>query len=56
MENGSWAPMAAKKMMAYFETMKNITICEPVVTIKSTMSEENLKTMEELVEKLVQEL
>jgi len=53
MENGSWAPMAAKKMTAILETMKDITICEPVVTIKSTMSEDNLKTMEELTNKLI---
>lgn len=53
MENGSWASMAAKKMTAILETMKDITICEPVVTIKSTMSEDNLKTMEELAEKLI---
>ena len=53
MENGSWAPMAAKKMTAILETMKDITICEPVVSIKSTMNETNIKTMEELAEKLV---
>ena len=53
MENGSWAPMAARKMSAILETMKDITICEPVVTIKSTMNEANLKTMEELAEKLI---
>lgn len=53
MENGSWAPMAAKKMRDILEPMKEITICEPVVTIKSTMSEENLKIMEELADKLV---
>ena len=53
MENGSWAPMAAKKMSAILETMKDITICEPIVTIKSAMKEDDLKTMEELVEKLV---
>ncbi len=53
MENGSWAPMAAKKMKAYFEDMKNITMLEPVVTIKSTMNAANLKAMEELAEKLV---
>lgn len=52
MENGSWAPMAAKKMTAILETMKDITICEPIVTMKSTMSAENLKTMGELVERL----
>ena len=53
MENGSWAPMAAKKMREYLEGMKEITICEPVVTIKSAMKEETLKVVEELVEKLV---
>ena len=53
MENGTWAPMAAKKMREYLEGMKEITICEPVVTIKSAMKEETLKVMEELVEKLV---
>lgn len=53
LENGSWAPMAAKKMREYLEGMKEITICEPVVTIKSAMKEDTLKVMEELAEKLV---
>lgn len=52
MENGSWAPMAGKKMREYLEAMKDITICEPVVTIKSTMKEDTLKVMEEIAEKL----
>ncbi len=52
-ENGSWAPMAAKKMREYFEGMKEIEICEPVVTIKSTMKDDTVKVMEELAEKLV---
>lgn len=52
MENGSWAPMAAKKMREVLEGMKAITICEPVVTIKSAMKEDTLKVMEELAEKL----
>ena len=52
-ENGSWAPMAAKKMREYFEGMKAIEICEPVVTIKSTMKEDTMKVMDELAEKLV---
>ena len=53
MENGSWAPMAAKKMREVLEGMKEITICEPVVTIKSSMKEDTLKVMEELAEKLI---
>ena len=51
-ENGSWAPMAGKLMKAYFEGMKDIEICEPVVTIKSVMKdadEENMKTLAKAV-------
>ena len=53
MENGSWAPVAAKKMREYFEGMKDIEICEPVVTIKSTMKDDTVKVMEELAKQLV---
>lgn len=53
MENGSWAPQAARKMREILEGMKNVEICEPVVTIKSTMKDETLKVMEELAGKLV---
>ena len=35
LENGTWAPMAAKLMRAELEGMKNITVCENVVTIRS---------------------
>ena len=52
MENGSWAPMAAKKMREILEGMKEITICEPVVTIKSTIKEDTIQAMDELAEKL----
>ena len=53
MENGSWAPVAAKKMRDILDGMKDITICEPVVTIKSTMKEDTRKVMEELADQLV---
>lgn len=51
-ENGSWAPSAAKQMKAILGEMKNITICEPVVTIKSTLNETSRKELEELAEVL----
>ena len=51
-ENGSWAPSAAKQMKAILEGMKNITICEPVVTIKSTLNETSRKAMEELAKEV----
>lgn len=53
MENGSWAPMAAKKMREHLEGMKTVTICEPVVTIKSAMNGDTVKAMEELAEHLL---
>ncbi|MBQ7191948.1 MAG: FprA family A-type flavoprotein [Paludibacteraceae bacterium] len=40
-ENGSWAPSAGREMKALLETMKNITIVEPMVTIKSTLNAES---------------
>ena len=52
-ENGSWAPQAARKMKEILEAMKNITILEPIITIRSTMKEETIGKMEELAEKLV---
>lgn len=53
MENGSWGPVAAKKMKDVVSTMKDITILDPVVTIRSTMNEANIKTMEELADALL---
>lgn len=48
MENGSWAPLAAKAMRGILETMKELTVAEPVVTIKSTVNDDSMATMEEL--------
>lgn len=52
-ENGSWAPIAAKKMKAIVDTYKNMNIVEPVVTIRSTMKEDTVKAMEELADHLL---
>ena len=51
-ENGSWAPTAAKTMRGILDTMKNITIVEPVVTIKSALKENDIPTLEELADAL----
>ena len=53
MENGSWAPTAARVMKAQLEGMKNIDIIEPVITIKSTMKPDNVEQMKELAKVLV---
>lgn len=52
-ENGSWAPVAAKKMRAEFENMKDITFVEPVVSIKSALNEQSEKQLNDLAEALV---
>ncbi len=53
MENGSWAPMANKKMREFFDGMKNMTLCENTVTIKSAMKEANIAEMEALADELL---
>jgi len=52
-ENGSWAPMAGKHMKAYFESMKNIEIAEPIVTLKSTMNTKNEEELNALADALL---
>ena len=51
-ENGSWAPTAAKTMRSILETMKNITIAEPVVTIKSVLKEADIPALDQLADAL----
>ncbi len=52
-ENGSWAPTAARQMKNVVETFKNIEICNPVVTIKSSMKTEDILKMEELADEIL---
>ena len=52
MENGSWAPMAAKLMKAEFESMKDIALAENTVTIKSTVKADTVKSMEMLADEI----
>ena len=49
-ENGSWGPTAGRTMKAILEPMKNVTIVEPMVTIRSTMKETDLPAMEQLAD------
>ncbi len=54
-ENGSWAPCAAKRMMMYLEGMKNVTVCEDVVTIRSTVKEEDEERLAALAETIAKQ-
>ncbi|MCI8746971.1 MAG: FprA family A-type flavoprotein [Lachnospiraceae bacterium] len=52
-ENGSWAPVAAKKMADMLESMKNIEICEKRVSIKSVMKEADKAAIGEIVDAML---
>jgi flavorubredoxin len=52
-ENGSWAPSAAKNMKELLEQMKEITIVEPIIHIKTTMSKENEQEMRILAKEIL---
>ena len=51
-ENGSWAPQAAKVIKGMLEKSKNLDMLAPVVSIKSALNEENRKQLEELASEL----
>ena len=52
-ENGSWAPMAAKVMTGMFEKSKNLTILEESVKITSALNEESKAQLDALTEALL---
>ena len=52
MENGSWAPTAARIMTKMLVSCKNLTIAEPVVSVKGAVNAANEAQMEALAEAL----
>ncbi len=52
-ENGSWAPSAAKGMTALFAESKNITILDAKVTLKIAMTQETVAQLESLADALL---
>jgi len=52
-ENGSWAPSAAKTMKAAVEGLKAVTMLEPVVTIKSTLKDADVANLEALADAVI---
>ena len=51
-ENGTWAPAAAKIMKAMFEKSKNINYIDTTVTLRSAMTEENAEAIDRMAEEL----
>ena len=52
-ENGSWAPCAARVMRTLIEPMKEITLVEPTVTIRSRMKQTDIPAMEALADAIL---
>ena len=52
-ENGSWAPVAAKIMAKMLEGSKNLTVCETKVKILSALSDESRDQIDALVKELM---
>ena len=52
-ENGSWAPMAAKVMKSMFEKSKNITFTDTTVTLKSALSQQSREQIAALADELI---
>ena len=49
-ENGSWAPSAGKVMKSMLETMKELEILEPVITIRGKMKPADVEKLNELAD------
>jgi flavorubredoxin len=52
-ENGSWAPAAAKRMKAKMEGLKDITWLDTTVTIVSSLTEENIAQLDQMADELM---
>ncbi len=53
-ENGSWAPMAGRKMCEMLQNLKNINILQPIVTVESTVKDNTLEQLNALADQLLQ--
>ncbi len=51
-ENGSWAPMAGKVMRNLLENSKDLTLLDPIVTVRSALNEDSLAQLDALAEAL----
>ena len=52
-ENGSWAPSAGRVMKEMFAAMKDITIIDPMVTIRSRMKESDIPLLDSLADEIL---
>ena len=55
-ENGSWAPQAGRLMTELLSSMKNMTLLEGTVTLRSSVKEEQRQQLEDLADKIAAEI
>ena len=55
-DNGTWAPTAGKQMRAVIDTMKNMTVLENPITIKSALAANQLASLDALAEELAKQV
>lgn len=55
-ENGSWAPTSGKLLRAHLEKMKNMTVLEDSLTLKSALKEDQAETIEKMAQAIVASL
>lgn len=55
-ENGSWAPTAAKVMKSQLIAMRSITLLEPVVTVRSRLADADIPALEALADSVISAL
>lgn len=51
-ENGSWAPAAAKVMRSMLELMQNVEVVEPIITLRGAMKEADKPAIQEIINQL----
>ena len=52
-ENGSWAPVAGRKMCEMMQSLKDITVLQPIVTVKSTVKDSTMEQLNALADQLL---
>lgn len=52
-ENGSWAPTAARVMNSYFEGMKDVTVVPTKVTVRASLKDSDVKNLERLADEIL---
>ena len=56
MENGTWAPVSARQMTAIFAPLKNMTVLEQSISIRSSLTEGQLAEIEALADVLAEDI